>query len=163
MWEMGDADSVWGITEGVQESVCATEDRLCVYLPVWVILVVWYACHPLVWSQVCLGLLGKKNAQFRTNVLFLLPTRFDFPSSPPSPPLVFCSGSVWLSWFLSLLPLSAPAPALYFLRPAQWLLRSAVPCCSYQFERMFDTCRIPGTLTGSLYIFTRRDKSLCLS
>ncbi|KAJ0015908.1 hypothetical protein NQD34_014198 [Periophthalmus magnuspinnatus] len=28
-----------------------------------------------------------------------------------------------------------------------WLLRSAVPCCSYQFERMFDTCRIPGELT----------------
>ncbi|XP_075890507.1 carnitine O-palmitoyltransferase 1, liver isoform-like isoform X2 [Nelusetta ayraudi] len=31
-----------------------------------------------------------------------------------------------------------------------WLLRSAVPCCSYQFERMFDTCRIPGTLTDTL-------------
>ncbi|XP_059180476.1 carnitine O-palmitoyltransferase 1, liver isoform-like isoform X2 [Centropristis striata] len=30
------------------------------------------------------------------------------------------------------------------------LLRSAVPCCSYQFERMFDTCRIPGTLTDTL-------------
>ncbi|XP_028331522.1 carnitine O-palmitoyltransferase 1, liver isoform isoform X2 [Gouania willdenowi] len=31
-----------------------------------------------------------------------------------------------------------------------WLLRSAVPCCSYQFERMFDTCRIPGTLTDTV-------------
>ncbi|XP_068438672.1 carnitine O-palmitoyltransferase 1, liver isoform-like isoform X2 [Clinocottus analis] len=31
-----------------------------------------------------------------------------------------------------------------------WMLRSAVPCCSYQFERMFDTCRIPGTLTDTL-------------
>ncbi|XP_038591719.1 carnitine O-palmitoyltransferase 1, liver isoform-like isoform X2 [Micropterus salmoides] len=31
-----------------------------------------------------------------------------------------------------------------------WLLRSAVPCCSYQFERMFDTCRIPGTITDTL-------------
>lgn len=133
----------------VSRSLCVLQKTDCV---VW--LVVWYACHLLVWSQVCLGLLGKKNARFRTNVLFLLPTRFDFPSSPPSPLLVFCSGSVWLSWFLSLLPLSAPA---------QWLLRSAVPCCSYQFERMFDTCRIPGTLTGSLYIFTWRDKSLYLS
>uniref|UniRef100_A0AAQ5Y661 carnitine O-palmitoyltransferase n=1 Tax=Amphiprion ocellaris TaxID=80972 RepID=A0AAQ5Y661_AMPOC len=32
-----------------------------------------------------------------------------------------------------------------------WLLRSAVPCCSYQFERMFDTCRIPGTLTDTVH------------
>ncbi|XP_013863731.1 carnitine O-palmitoyltransferase 1, liver isoform isoform X2 [Austrofundulus limnaeus] len=31
-----------------------------------------------------------------------------------------------------------------------WLLRSAVPCCSYQFEQMFDTCRIPGTLTDTV-------------
>uniref|UniRef100_A0A665UYN4 carnitine O-palmitoyltransferase n=1 Tax=Echeneis naucrates TaxID=173247 RepID=A0A665UYN4_ECHNA len=31
-----------------------------------------------------------------------------------------------------------------------WLLRSAVPCCSYQFERMFDTCRIPGTQTDTV-------------
>ncbi|XP_072311810.1 carnitine O-palmitoyltransferase 1, liver isoform-like isoform X2 [Eucyclogobius newberryi] len=31
-----------------------------------------------------------------------------------------------------------------------WMLRSAVPCCSYQFERMFDTCRIPGELTDVL-------------
>ncbi|XP_054625464.1 carnitine O-palmitoyltransferase 1, liver isoform-like isoform X4 [Dunckerocampus dactyliophorus] len=31
-----------------------------------------------------------------------------------------------------------------------WLLRSAVPCCSYQFERMFDTCRIPGRLTDTV-------------
>ncbi|XP_029978477.1 carnitine O-palmitoyltransferase 1, liver isoform-like isoform X2 [Sphaeramia orbicularis] len=31
-----------------------------------------------------------------------------------------------------------------------WLLRSAVPCCSYQFERMFDTCRIPGKLTDTV-------------
>uniref|UniRef100_A0A669B6E7 carnitine O-palmitoyltransferase n=1 Tax=Oreochromis niloticus TaxID=8128 RepID=A0A669B6E7_ORENI len=31
-----------------------------------------------------------------------------------------------------------------------WLLRSAVPCCSYQFERMFDTCRIPGILTDTV-------------
>ncbi|XP_037547327.1 carnitine O-palmitoyltransferase 1, liver isoform isoform X2 [Nematolebias whitei] len=31
-----------------------------------------------------------------------------------------------------------------------WLLRSAVPCCSYQFERMFDTCRIPGALTDTV-------------
>ncbi|XP_034050349.1 carnitine O-palmitoyltransferase 1, liver isoform-like isoform X2 [Thalassophryne amazonica] len=31
-----------------------------------------------------------------------------------------------------------------------WLLRSAVPCCSYQFERMFDSCRIPGTLTDTV-------------
>ncbi|KAM8836472.1 carnitine O-palmitoyltransferase 1, liver isoform 2-T3 [Spinachia spinachia] len=31
-----------------------------------------------------------------------------------------------------------------------WMLRSAVPCCSYQFERMFDTCRIPGTLTDTV-------------
>ncbi|XP_067344441.1 carnitine O-palmitoyltransferase 1, liver isoform-like isoform X4 [Channa argus] len=31
-----------------------------------------------------------------------------------------------------------------------WLLRSAVPCCSYQFERMFDTCRIPGTLADTV-------------
>ncbi|XP_068610502.1 carnitine O-palmitoyltransferase 1, liver isoform-like [Brachionichthys hirsutus] len=29
-------------------------------------------------------------------------------------------------------------------------LLSAVPCCSYQFERMFDTCRIPGTLTDTV-------------
>uniref|UniRef100_A0A7N8XVE6 carnitine O-palmitoyltransferase n=1 Tax=Mastacembelus armatus TaxID=205130 RepID=A0A7N8XVE6_9TELE len=34
--------------------------------------------------------------------------------------------------------------------PLCWLLRSAVPCCSYQFERMFDTCRIPGTLTDTV-------------
>lgn len=44
---------------------------------------------------------------------------------------------------------------LILLDPAQWLLRSAVPCCSYQFERMFNTCRIPGTVTGSFYIFTQ--------
>uniref|UniRef100_A0A674MKP7 Carnitine O-palmitoyltransferase n=1 Tax=Takifugu rubripes TaxID=31033 RepID=A0A674MKP7_TAKRU len=25
-----------------------------------------------------------------------------------------------------------------------------VPCCSYQFERMFNTCRIPGTLTDTI-------------
>ncbi|XP_041830596.1 carnitine O-palmitoyltransferase 1, liver isoform-like isoform X2 [Melanotaenia boesemani] len=31
-----------------------------------------------------------------------------------------------------------------------WCLRSAVPCCSYQFERMFDTCRIPGTITDTV-------------
>ncbi|XP_056285212.1 carnitine O-palmitoyltransferase 1, liver isoform-like isoform X2 [Pseudoliparis swirei] len=31
-----------------------------------------------------------------------------------------------------------------------WMLRSAVPCCSYQFKRMFDTCRIPGTLTDTV-------------
>ncbi|XP_029312035.1 carnitine O-palmitoyltransferase 1, liver isoform isoform X2 [Cottoperca gobio] len=30
------------------------------------------------------------------------------------------------------------------------MMRSAVPCCSYQFDRMFDTCRIPGTLTDTL-------------
>ncbi|XP_074518935.1 carnitine O-palmitoyltransferase 1, liver isoform isoform X2 [Halichoeres trimaculatus] len=30
------------------------------------------------------------------------------------------------------------------------LLRSAVPCCSYQFERMFDTCRIPGSPADTL-------------
>uniref|UniRef100_A0A671YDP8 carnitine O-palmitoyltransferase n=1 Tax=Sparus aurata TaxID=8175 RepID=A0A671YDP8_SPAAU len=27
---------------------------------------------------------------------------------------------------------------------------ATIPCCSYQFERMFDTCRIPGTLTDSV-------------
>ncbi|XP_061911792.1 carnitine O-palmitoyltransferase 1, liver isoform-like isoform X2 [Entelurus aequoreus] len=31
-----------------------------------------------------------------------------------------------------------------------WLLRSAIPCCSYQFERMFDTCRIPGRLADTV-------------
>uniref|UniRef100_A0A8C6WUZ3 carnitine O-palmitoyltransferase n=1 Tax=Neogobius melanostomus TaxID=47308 RepID=A0A8C6WUZ3_9GOBI len=31
-----------------------------------------------------------------------------------------------------------------------WLLRSAVPCCSYQFERMFHTCRIPGERTDTV-------------
>lgn len=98
MWERGDADSGWDITEGVQESVCATEDRLCVYLPVWVILVVWYACHPLVWSQVCLGLLGNKNAPFCTNALSLLPTRFDFLSSLPPLPL-FSALVLFLSGF----------------------------------------------------------------
>lgn len=43
-----------------------------------------------------------------------------------------------------------PPNCALLLYPAQWLLRSAVPCCSYQFERMFNTCRIPGTLTGSI-------------
>uniref|UniRef100_A0A8P4KD73 carnitine O-palmitoyltransferase n=1 Tax=Dicentrarchus labrax TaxID=13489 RepID=A0A8P4KD73_DICLA len=27
---------------------------------------------------------------------------------------------------------------------------ATIPCCSYQFERMFDTCRIPGALTDSV-------------
>lgn len=61
-------------------------------------------------------------------------------------------------FFLSFFSLSfSPLFFLYWpiLYPAQWLLRSAVPCCSYQFERMFGTCRIPGTLTGSIYIFTQ--------
>ncbi|XP_045070522.1 carnitine O-palmitoyltransferase 1, liver isoform-like isoform X2 [Coregonus clupeaformis] len=31
-----------------------------------------------------------------------------------------------------------------------WLLMSSVPCCSYQFERMFDSCRIPGTITDTV-------------
>ncbi|XP_031416395.1 carnitine O-palmitoyltransferase 1, liver isoform-like isoform X2 [Clupea harengus] len=31
-----------------------------------------------------------------------------------------------------------------------WLLRSSVPCCSYQFERMFDSCRIPGIITDTV-------------
>uniref|UniRef100_A0A3P8XNV0 carnitine O-palmitoyltransferase n=1 Tax=Esox lucius TaxID=8010 RepID=A0A3P8XNV0_ESOLU len=31
-----------------------------------------------------------------------------------------------------------------------WLLMSSAPCCSYQFERMFDSCRIPGTITDSV-------------
>lgn len=46
-----------------------------------------------------------------------------------------------------------PPTVLSFFYSAQWLLRSAVPCCSYQFERMFNTCRIPGTLTGSFCLF----------
>lgn len=52
-----------------------------------------------------------------------------------------------------------PPNCAILLYPAQWLLRSAVPCCSYQFERMFNTCRIPGTLTGSFlcfFFFTRQ-------
>uniref|UniRef100_A0A7N9AY58 carnitine O-palmitoyltransferase n=1 Tax=Mastacembelus armatus TaxID=205130 RepID=A0A7N9AY58_9TELE len=30
------------------------------------------------------------------------------------------------------------------------MLNTVFPCCSYQFERMFDTCRIPGTLTDTV-------------
>uniref|UniRef100_A0A672JQN1 carnitine O-palmitoyltransferase n=1 Tax=Salarias fasciatus TaxID=181472 RepID=A0A672JQN1_SALFA len=29
-------------------------------------------------------------------------------------------------------------------------IKPVIPCCSYQFERMFDTCRIPGTLTDTV-------------
>uniref|UniRef100_A0AAQ5YSF3 carnitine O-palmitoyltransferase n=1 Tax=Amphiprion ocellaris TaxID=80972 RepID=A0AAQ5YSF3_AMPOC len=38
---------------------------------------------------------------------------------------------------------------IYFI--SKRFLKSAVPCCSYQFERMFDTCRIPGTLTDTVH------------
>ncbi|XP_069047891.1 carnitine O-palmitoyltransferase 1, liver isoform-like isoform X2 [Lepisosteus oculatus] len=31
-----------------------------------------------------------------------------------------------------------------------WLIRDSVPCCSYQCERMFNSCRCPGELTDSL-------------
>lgn len=51
---------------------------------------------------------------------------------------------------------SHPPTVLSFFYAAQWLLRSAVPCCSYQFERMFNTCRIPGTLKGSGFFSPRR-------
>lgn len=99
-----------------------------------------------------------------TNVYFLLPTHFIFSS--------FLLSLPWFSFYLTPNPpvfgLFSPSfcflsfsPPLFLywpilLYPAQWLLRSAVPCCSYQFERMFDTCRIPGTLTGSIYIFTQQ-------
>lgn len=115
--------------------VCYRRQTVCVFVGVS-----HAGClHALLWSRVCLALalLGKKKAEFLINVF--------------SPPPVFFSAFVLLSWFLSLLSLSHPA--LYFSHPAQWLLRSAVPCCSYQFERMFDTCRIPGTITGSFSSF----------
>lgn len=71
--------------------------------------------------------------------LLLFPTLpFYQPLFPLPPSSLYCSWS-----------------GAYFSYSTQWLLRSAVPCCSYQFERMFDTCRIPGILTGSIYILTQ--------
>uniref|UniRef100_A0A8B9JH50 carnitine O-palmitoyltransferase n=1 Tax=Astyanax mexicanus TaxID=7994 RepID=A0A8B9JH50_ASTMX len=31
-----------------------------------------------------------------------------------------------------------------------WLLRSCIPCCSYQYQRLFDTCRIPGIIRDTV-------------
>lgn len=60
-------------------------------------------------------------------------------------------GPLFLS-VVPLFPLLYPPPYFFVFFPgssiAQWLLMSSVPCCSYQFERMFDSCRIPGTITG---------------
>lgn len=79
-----------------------------------------------------LGLKVSGKGPASTNVCFLLPTHFFFPS------------------FHFPLLLSFVSPVSFY--PLQLLLRSTVPCCSYQFERMFDSCRIPGSLTGRLEI-----------
>uniref|UniRef100_A0A4W6G6L1 Carnitine palmitoyltransferase 1C n=1 Tax=Lates calcarifer TaxID=8187 RepID=A0A4W6G6L1_LATCA len=88
-----------------------------------------------------------------TNVYSLLPTHFCF-LLYFIPTFLYLFFSYHPFCFISFPPLFlAHTSFLYWpipLYPAQWLLRSAVPCCSYQFERMFDTCRIPGTLTDTV-------------
>lgn len=155
-------------------NLCVWDRKLCKRLCVCVCVLVLapfsessllsYICV-ILWFHLRSVWVCRKKAPFLANVLFLLPTRFDFSSLsslvswfpfPPNCP-VFIFYFSPLGFFPYLPSFSCSGP--YLLCPAQWLLRSAVPCCSYQFERMFDTCRIPGTLTGSVNIFTLQTSS----
>lgn len=104
-------------------------------------------------SAICVGTVSNP-------LMFSLSTQIVPSLFPLSVPLSFSSAGL-LGYFpfqpvFVFPPISSPFSSLccFSLAPlslfVQWLLRSSVPCCSYQFERMFDSCRIPGTLTGSI-------------